>query len=157
MVPIDALDSKILKSLQVNGRVKQIELARELGVAQSTLLERIRRLEDQGFILGYKAIVNPEKLGLMIHAFISVSLNDHGAEIIEQFENAIHQMPEIRACYHLTGRLDYLVLVSTKDMKQLRELLKFQISGLPGFGRAETFVIFSEIKSNQGFFIDQNP
>jgi len=155
--PIDTLDGKILKGLQTNGRVKQIELARELGVAQSTLLERIRKLEDQGFIWGYKAIINPEKLGLMVQAFISVSLKHHEAEIIEQFEEAIHQTPDIRACYHLTGRLDYLVLVSAKDLKHLGELVKSKIAGLPGFGRAETFMIFSEIKSDQGFPIKLNP
>jgi Lrp/AsnC family leucine-responsive transcriptional regulator len=109
---MDLLDSKILKALQASGRKKNAELARELGVAPSTMMERIRRLEESGVLQGYRASIDPQKLGVNIQAFISVTLSRHETEVIRQFEESIRKMPHIRACYHLTGRFDYLLHVS---------------------------------------------
>ena len=141
--------------MQSNGRTKVTELSRELGVAQSTLLERVRKLEEQGFIEGYRALINPEKMGLTVQAMIAVTLNQHEAEIIRQFEEGIRRIPNVRVCYHLTGRFDYLIYVGAKDINELGKLVKTKIAGLPGFGMSETFVIFSEIKSDQGWPIEE--
>ncbi|RTZ97486.1 MAG: hypothetical protein DSY90_07430 [Deltaproteobacteria bacterium] len=140
--------------MQANARVKQVELARKLGVAQSTVLERVRRLEEQGVIKGYKADIDPGKLGLSVQAFVSVTLNRHGADIIRKFEDGIRAMSFVRTSYHLTGRFDYLLHVAVKDLEQLGALVKTQIASLPGFGKSETFVIFSGIKEDRGWPID---
>jgi Lrp/AsnC family leucine-responsive transcriptional regulator len=143
--------------MQANARVKQVELARNLDVAQSTVLERVRRLEEQGYIKGYKATIDPEKLNLSVQAFVSVTLKRHGVEIIRKFEDGIRAMSFVRTCYHLTGRFDYLLHVAVRDLEQLGVLVKTQIASLPGFGKSETFVIFSEIKADIGWPIDVTP
>ena len=148
---IDHLDAYIIREMQANARVKQVELARNLGVAQSTVLERVRRLEEQGVIQGYKAIIDPEKLDLSVQAFVSVTLKRHGAEIIRKFEDGIRAMAFVRTCYHLTGRFDYLLHVAVRDLEELGAMVKTQIASLPGFGKSETFVIFSEIKADNGW------
>lgn len=136
--------------MQENARVKNIEIARDLGVAQSTVLERVRRLEDQGFIKGYRAIIDPEKLGLNIQAFVSVTMQRHEAETIRRFEEGARHLSGVRACYHLTGRFDYLLHVMVKDLHELGNLVKSGIAALDGYGKSETFVIFSEIKEDDG-------
>ena len=151
---IDTLDTNILKGLQTNGRTKVTELSRELGVAQSTLMERVRKLEEQGIIEGYRALINPEKMGLTVQAMIALTLNRHESEVIRRFEDGIRHIPDIRVCYHLTGRFDYLLHVAAKDINELGKLVKTKIAELPGFGMSETFVIFSEIKSDRGWPIE---
>ncbi len=143
-----------MEFLQGNARIKNAEMARELGVAQSTLLERVRRLEEQGLITGYRAIIDPEKLGLNIQAFVSVSMQRHEAETIRRFEEGVRELHGVRACYHLTGRFDYLLHVAVKDLEELGKLVKTEIAGLDGYGKSETFVIFSEIKPDEGLSID---
>ena len=152
---MDLLDLKILKALQASGRKKNSELARELEVAPSTIMERIRRLEESGVLQGYRASIDPQKLGLHIQAFISVTLSRHETEIIRQFEEGIRKMPHIRACYHLAGRFDYLLHVFVADLDQLGRLVKTRITALPGFGKSETFLIFSEIKTDNGLPIPE--
>ena len=153
---MDLLDLKILKALQTSGRKKNTELARELGVAPSTMMERIRRLEESGVLQGYRASIDPHKLGLNIQAFISVTLSRHETEIIRQFEESIRKTPHIRACYHLTGRFDYLLHVFVGDLDQLGKLIKTRITALPGFGKSETYLVFSEIKSDNGLPVSEN-
>ena len=153
---MDLLDLKILKALQSSGRKKNTELARELGVAPSTMMERIRRLEESGVLQGYRASIDPHKLGLHIQAFISVTLSRHETEIIRQFEESIRKTPHIRACYHLTGRFDYLLHVFVGDLDQLGKLIKTRITALPGFGKSETYLVFSEIKSDNGLPVSEN-
>lgn len=151
---LDKLDLKILETLQTNARTKQIEMARELGVAQSTMLERVRRLEEQGVIRGYRAVIDPEELGLHVQAFIAVTLNHHNTLGIQEFEGGVRLLPDVRACYHTTGRFDYLLHVSAPDLKKLGDLVKTEIASLPSFGTSETLIVFSETKPDKGWPID---
>ena len=153
---MDDLDLRILQILQNSGRKKNAELARELGVPPSTMLERIRRLEESGVLRGYRATLDPSMLGLSIQAFISVILSQHESDIIRKFEEGIRQIPNVRACYNLTGRFDYLLHVATKDLDQLGKLIKTQITALPGFGKSESFLVLSEVKSDEGLPVAQD-
>jgi Lrp/AsnC family leucine-responsive transcriptional regulator len=146
----------ILELLQENARTKNIDMARDLEVAQSTVLERVRRLEDRGAIKGYRAILDPKKLGLNVQAFVSVSMQRHEVEIIKKFEGGIRKLPGVRACYHLTGRFDYLLHVVVKNLEELGKLVKSQIAALDGYGKSETFVIFSEVKPDEGIPVHTN-
>ncbi|CAB1079848.1 hypothetical protein D1AOALGA4SA_7550 [Olavius algarvensis Delta 1 endosymbiont] len=148
---MDHLDRKILGAFQKDARVKNADLARELGVAPSTMLERVRRLEDRGYFDGFKALVNPEKLGLDVQALISVSLGQHSTQTIRPFEEAVKSIPNIMVCYHVTGRFDYMLHIVAKNLKELGTLVKEQIASLPGVGKTETFLIFSEIKNENGY------
>ena len=152
---MDTLDRKILRALQKDARVKNADLARELGVAPSTMLERVRRLEERGYFSGFKAIINPEKLGFGVQALISVSLGQHSTQTIRPFEQAVQSIPNIMTCYHVTGRFDYMLLVVAKNLKELGVLVKEQIASLPGVGKTETFLVFSEIKNDNGYPLDE--
>ena len=152
---MDALDHKILRAFQQDARVKNAELARKLGVAPSTTLERVRRLEERGYINGYKAIVNPQKLGLGVQALVSVSLGQHSTKTIRPFEQAVKSIPNIMVCYHVTGRFDYFFHIVAKNLKELGILVKEKIAAMPGVGKTETFLVFSEIKNDNGYPLEQ--
>lgn len=151
---MDDIDLNILKSLQSNGRQKHNELARRLNIAQSTVSERVKRMESQGVIKGYRAIVDTDQLGLAIKAFISIRLARHEKDTIHKFEDRIREIPQVQACYHLTGRYDYLLHVVAADLDELGGLVKNVIAELPGYVTSETFVIFSEVKSEGGLPIE---
>ena len=152
---MDALDRNILRALQRDARVKNAALARDMGVAPSTMLERVRRLEDRGYFSGFKAVVNPEKLGLTVQAMISVSLGQHSTKTIRPFEKAVKSIPNILVCYHVTGRFDYILHVVAKNLNQLGILVKERIASMPGVGKTETFLVFSEIKNDNGYPLDE--
>jgi Lrp/AsnC family transcriptional regulator, leucine-responsive regulatory protein len=147
---LDDIDSRILQALQTNGRQKHNELARYLNLAQSTVAERVKRMESQGIIKGYRAVLDATRLGLSVRAFISIRLGRHEKEIIHAFEEQIRSIPHVQACYHLTGRYDYLLHVLVADLDGLGRLVKDVIAELPGLVTSETFVIFSEIKADEG-------
>jgi len=148
---MDDLDHKILRALQKDAGRKNADLAKNLGVAPSTMLERVRRLKERGYFDGYRAIINPEKLGYTIQALISVSLSEHSTETIRPFEKAVKKIPNILTCYHVTGRFDYIIQVVAKNLNHLGLLVKEHIASIPGVGKTETFIVFSEIKKENGY------
>ncbi len=148
---MDEIDRKILSALQSNARAKKSTLARELNMPATTLQERIRKLEERGIITGYKAIIDPEKLDLKVQAFVAVTLDSHESSDIRKFETGIKAIPNIKACYHLSGRFDYLLHVVAEDLIALGDLVKTRFTALPDFGRCETFLVFSEIESNRNW------
>ena len=146
---MDQTDYNILSALQQNAREKKSVLARKLGIPATTLQERIRRLEKKGVIEGYKYALNAEKVGLGVQAFIAVSLKHHESNAIREFERGVTEIPCIRASYHLSGRFDYMLHISVKDLEALGNLVKTEITTLPDFGKCETFLVFSEMQSNK--------
>ena len=151
---MDKIDKSILESLQKNARIKNSTLARTLDLPPTTLQERIKRLEKNKIIKGYRAEIGYEKLGLNVQAFVAVTLNRHEPNDIREFEKGIRNLPNIRECFHLSGRFDYLLHVMVKDLPELGELVKKGITALPDFGRCETFLVFSEVKSNGDWLLD---
>ncbi len=147
---MDEIDRKILESLQANARVKNSTLARELNMPPTTLKERIKRLEERGVIKGYRAVIDQKMLGLDVMAFIGVTLNRHEYSHIREFEKGIKKIPSIRACYHMSGRFDYMLHVAARNLEELGDLVKTGVTALPDFGRCETFLIFSEIMPDRG-------
>lgn len=151
---MDALDRRIVAALQHNGRKSNAELARELAVAPSTMLERLRRLEERGVITGYHAAVDPAALGLTVQGFICVMLDRHHVDNIREFEREIVGIEAVKACYHTTGRFDYVLHVAARDLNHLGELVKEQIATIAGIGKAETFLVLSEVKPDAGWPFD---
>ena len=147
---MDKLDRKILRALQEDGRKKNVDLAREFGVAPSTMLERVNRLESRGQLRGYRAIVDPKALGLLVQGFVAVNLSQHITDQIKNFERRVQSFSFVRACYHVSGSFDYILHVTAEDLEHLGRLVKDQIAALPGVGKTETFLVFSEIKSDRG-------
>jgi Lrp/AsnC family leucine-responsive transcriptional regulator len=154
---MDDLDAQILGALQRDGRAKNADLAREFGVAPSTMLERVRRLEERGIIRGYRAVADLKALGLTVQGFVMVILDRHNTELIRRLEEEIQSIPHVRSCFHLTGRFDYMLQVAARDLDHLGDLIKSQIATIPGIGRLETFVILSEVKRDESPSILDRP
>ena len=148
---MDALDRQILVKLQEDGNLTNARLAETLGLSQSAMSERVRRLEQEGHILGYRALVNPASLGLGLQAFVAAELIRHGSDCIEEFERGVVQLPDVRACYHLAGRFDYLLHVAVRDLEHLGRLVKKDIAAIPGVDKVETMLVFSEVKPDEGW------
>jgi len=133
---MDAIDRKIISVLQEKGRVTNVELARMNDLAPSSMLERVRRLEEKGVITGYRAVLNPKELGYGIEAMVMVCLDRHQASGIEDFETGIRQVSEVKACYHLAGRYDYFLHVAVRDIEHLGDLIKHRLSAIGGVEKA---------------------
>ncbi|MCF6249528.1 MAG: Lrp/AsnC family transcriptional regulator [Desulfobacula sp.] len=151
---MDIIDKQILKALQQDGRKKNNKLAKAAGLAPSTMLDRVKKLEDKGILKGYRAVVDPAKLGLMAQGFACISLDRHRVKDIEGLESEIKKIPSVRACYHITGRFDYLLHVVAPDLSDLGTLIKEKLATIPGMGKIETFIVYDEVKPDQGWPID---
>jgi Lrp/AsnC family leucine-responsive transcriptional regulator len=148
---VDALDRGILIELQQDGSLTNARLAQALGLSQSAMSERVRRLEQDGHIVGYRALVNPASLGIGLQAFVAAELNHHSTASIESFERGIVTLKDVRACYHVAGRFDYLLHVAVRDLEHLGHLIKFDIAAIPGVDKVETMLVYSEVKSDAGW------
>jgi Lrp/AsnC family leucine-responsive transcriptional regulator len=151
---MDDLDRKTLIALQQNGRITNVDLARQFGVAPSTMLERLRRLEEHGLVRGYRAIIDPKAVGLTLQGFVAVVLTRHDKAFIRSFEDGIQHIPNVRACYHITGRFDYLLYMAARDLAHWGELVKERIAAINGIAKLESFLVLSEIKEDQGWPVD---
>jgi len=148
---VDALDRRILVKLQEDGNLTNARLAQELGLSQSAMSERVRRLEQEGHIAGYRALVNPASLGLGLQAFVAAELIGHQTDWIDSFERGVVALKDVRACYHVTGRFDYLLHVAVRDLEHLGQLVKHDIAAIPGVDKVETMLVFSEVKPDAGW------
>lgn len=148
---MDALDRRILVRLQEDGGLTNARLAEDLGLSQSAMSERVRRLEQDGHIAGYRALIDPASLGLGLQAFVAAELVRHEAACIESFERGVVAMADVRACYHVAGRFDYLLHVAVRDLEHLGRLIKHDIAAIPGVDRVETMLVYSEVKPDAGW------
>lgn len=151
---MDALDLEILRSLQKNARRSNTDLARALGVVPSTILERVRRLEQSGVITGYRALLNASALGLGTQALVTATLAYDQIDAVERFDNSVRDIANVRACYGLTGRYDYMLQVIAQDMSHLRDILHTKINTIPGPVKTETFIVLGEVKADAGLPLD---
>jgi Lrp/AsnC family transcriptional regulator, leucine-responsive regulatory protein len=148
---MDDLDRDILIALQQDGRETNARLAERLGLSQSAMHERVRRLERGGVIRGYRADVAPEALGVGLQAFVTAELEAHHRDHIETFERGILRVPAIHACYHITGRFDYLLHIAVQDLDHLGRLIKHDLAAVPGVAKLETLLVLGEVKSATGW------
>jgi len=148
---MDTLDRQILIQLQQDGSLTNARLAQALGLSQSAMSERVRRLEQDGHITGYRALVDPASLGLGLQAFVAAELNHHSTASIQSFEQGVMTLQAVRACYHVAGRFDYLLHVAVRDLEHLGHLIKYDIAAIPGVDKVETMLVYSEVKSDEGW------
>ncbi|GAB2643118.1 Lrp/AsnC family transcriptional regulator [Emticicia sediminis] len=121
---LDNVDKQILGLLQKNAKLTIKELAEELNLTTSPIFERIKRLEKEGVIEGYVALLNPERVGKGQVVFCNVSMPIYTKENIENFEHIVRSMPQVLECYHLAGLVDYQLKVYVKDIKEYDDFLK---------------------------------
>ncbi len=145
-VELDKIDLQILKILQQNGRITNLQLSNEIGLSPAPTLERVRKLENSGYILSYHALVDEEKLGLGIKTFIQVSLDFHKNNTIQTFLEEVQEIKEITECHHVTGQCDFLLKVYVKDIKAYEQLIMQKISRITVLKTFQTMIIMSTNK-----------
>jgi len=143
---LDKTDLKILKTLQENGRITNLQLSNEIGLSPAPTLERVRKLEKAKFIMSYHALANSEKLGIGIKALIQISLARQVENAIQNFTKLVMEIPEIVECYQVTGRFDYQMMIMVEDIAAFEKLISEQLSKIEEIGSMESYVILSTVK-----------
>ncbi len=143
--PLDRIDAALVGLLQQNARWTNKELAARVGLAESSTLARVRRLEERGVLRGYHAEVAPWALGIGLEALIAVRLTRHAREIVERFREHCRTLPNVLAAYNIGGTDDFLVHVGVADAEALRELILTAISTRPEVAHIETHLIFDRV------------
>lgn len=144
---IDDLDRVILRELQNNSRISNVELARKVNLSPPAVHARVRRLEQLGYIATYTALLDREKMGYTMLCFIHVQLQMHQLEQVNHFREAVALMPEVLECHHVTGEHDYLLKVAIRDRKDLERFVMDQLTPISGVARIYTSLVLSEIKT----------
>ena len=143
---LDRIDRKILAELQADGRLPVTGLADRVGLSKTPCQQRVRRLEEAGYIRGYTALLDLEKLGSGHLAFVEVKLNDTRDQALEAFNSAVLKLPEVEQCHMIAGDFDYLLKVRTKDIADYRRVLGEALSQLPHVANTSTFVVMESVK-----------
>jgi Lrp/AsnC family leucine-responsive transcriptional regulator len=143
---LDQFDRQIIDILSREGRLSITKLAKRIGLSNSPCQARLKRLQDQGYILGYRAILDPQKLRLEHVAFTEVKLSDTTERALSKFNEAVLKIPEIEQCHMIAGAFDYLLKVRTTDIRAYRRILGETISNLPHVANTSTYVSMQSVK-----------
>jgi Lrp/AsnC family transcriptional regulator, leucine-responsive regulatory protein len=143
---LDKIDLQILRILQQNGRITNLQLSIEIGLSPAPTLERVRKLENAGYIKSYHALVDEELLGLGIKTFIQIQLDFHKNNTIQTFVEEVKQIKEITECHHVAGQCDFLLKVYVKDIKTYEQLIMEKISKISVVKTFQTMMIMSTSK-----------
>ncbi|MBN1981935.1 MAG: Lrp/AsnC family transcriptional regulator [Chitinivibrionales bacterium] len=154
MQKIDEINKKILHILQENATITNSELANQIGLAPATTLERVKKLEKHGIINKYVALINYEKIGKTIIAFVEVSLKEHASHATKQFGKDISKIPEVLECFHITGSNDFLIKIITADIKSYEDFAINKLAAIPNIGKINTIFVLSTIKSQTAVLLD---
>lgn len=145
MRELDRIDCEILAALQKNARLPNKDLAERLGIAQSTCLERVRRMVEEGILTGFHARVDPKAVGIGLQALVAIRLSRHSRELVEAFRAHALSVPEVVALYHLSGANDFLLHVAVRDAEHLRELALTAFTERPEVAHMETALAFEHV------------
>ncbi|HLS67756.1 MAG TPA: Lrp/AsnC ligand binding domain-containing protein [Kiloniellales bacterium] len=145
---LDRIDRRILRTLQEDGRLSNVELARRVGLSATPCLERVRRLERAGYIIGYRALLSPHKLDAALLAFVQVTLDRTTPDAFEQFRTTVVAMPEVLECHMVAGGFDYLLKVRVRDMGAYRRFLGETLTAIRGISQTHTYVVMEEVKAD---------
>ena len=143
---LDQLDLNILKKLQENGKITNLQLSKDIGLSPAPTLERVKKLENQGFIQSYHALVQESKLNLGITAFMQISLIRQRDNAISNFINQINQIDEVMECYNVTGQADYLLKIIVADIIAFDFLVKEKLSLIDEIRNMHSMIVISKDK-----------
>jgi|SRR5690606_32202352 Lrp/AsnC family leucine-responsive transcriptional regulator len=144
-VDLDDFDRKIIAALIEDGRMTVTDLARAVGLSKTPCQVRLRRLIDAGVITGFRAIVDPAKLGMDHVAFAEVKLSDTREQALREFNAAVRRIPEVEECHMIASSFDYLLKVRTSDIRRYRTVLGEKISSLPHVASTSTYVAMETV------------
>jgi Lrp/AsnC family transcriptional regulator, leucine-responsive regulatory protein len=145
---LNPADRRILAQLQTDGRITNAELARRVHLSPSACLERTKRLEREGYIERYTAVLNAQKLGAGMVVFVEVSLHDLSEAVFREFHDGVLKIAEIQECHLVAGGFDYILKVRVADMNDYRKLLGDILSRLPHVRETRTYVVMEEVKAS---------
>lgn len=150
---MDAIDHRLVQLLQANGRATQLELAKEIKLSQPATAERIRKLEDQGVIRGYRAQVDAAALGKDVTAFVGLSI-EH-PKYFEGFAKKVLALDEVLECHRVAGNDSYLLKVKTQNTATLDALLVETLRTIAGVTRTHTTIVLSSVKETTHVHVDE--
>jgi len=138
MIDLDAVDRSILRNLQNDGRMSNADLAEAIGLSPSACHRRVRRLETDGAIERYAALVNRDAVGRGVSVFVEISLESQREELLDEFEAAVQEVPHVMSCHLMAGMSDYLVHVTCEDVADYETIHREHIAVLPGVTRVRS-------------------
>ena len=148
MADLDDIDRRIVATLQAEGRLPIVDLAEKIGLSPTPCQRRVKRLEEEGVITRYAALVSPSAMGLGLQALVQVTLDDHSEKTVEAFEAAIRARPEVVACYAVTGDMDFLVHVFVPDLAAFSEFALKALLRMSGVKGTRSSFIMQAVKSD---------
>ena len=145
----DAIDLRILNELQENGRQSIVELAGRIHLTKTPCSERVKRLERDGVIKGYRAVIDPTRVDKSHVTVVHINLSKTESNVFENFARAVAEIPEVESCLMIAGSFDYMLKVRTRDIAEFRELLGERITNLPGVLQTHSFAVMETITDRQ--------
>jgi len=150
-IKLDGIDKKILRALIADGKIANNQLSEKVGLSSSQCWQRVRRLEEEGFIEGYSANLNQAKLGQPELVLIEITLDRHDDETLQNFGNAMTALPEVLEVHLITGEYDYLVKVAVSGTRGYEEFLRNQLYRVPGIRHSRSSFALRCLKRAQAF------
>jgi len=147
---LDRIDKKILELLQHDGRMTNAALAKRVNLSATPCLERVRKLERSGFIKGYHALLDAERMGSGFVTFVTVTLDRTTEDVFERFARRVQELPEITECHMIGGGFDYILKVRTADMAGFREFLGASLTSLPEIAQTHSYFVMETIVEDDG-------
>lgn len=147
-ITLDRIDRSILRELQADGRMPNVELSKRVGLSATPCLERVKRLEKQGFIKGYTALIAAEKLNAALLVFVEIRLDRTSPDVFDEFKRSVIDLPQVLECHLVSGDFDYLIKARVADMLAYRNLLGETLLTLPGVSGSRTYVVMEEVKES---------
>ncbi len=143
---LDEVDRTILDWLQEDSSITNVELARRLGLAPATTLDRVKKLKQRGVIKSHVVLVDPARVGQGTTAFVEVALAAHQADLVKAFRDSVSALPEVLECHHISGEYDYLLKVVAEDIGRYEDFLLGKLVATPNVGKIHTSFVLSTVK-----------
>jgi DNA-binding Lrp family transcriptional regulator len=155
-VKLDRIDLRILRELQADGRMTNVELAQRVSISAPPCLRRVRALEEAGFIRGYHADLAPDRLGYGVTVFAQVSLVSHTEADLSRFEELVKDWPLVRECYMMVGEADFLLKVVAEDWDAYQRFLTTQLTAMPNFHTVRSGLVVRPSKRDPGVPVEED-
>ena len=149
MTKLDTKDRQILRELARNGRISNLELAEKVALSPSACLRRVATLEKSGTIAGYRAVLDPAKMGIGFLAYLTVGLREHNKKSQSAFETAMSHAPEVRECHNITGSFEYLLRVEAESLVAYKQFHTDVLGALPQVSTIQTYVVMGSPKDER--------
>ena len=151
---LDRIDRRILMVLQKHGRIANVELARRVNLTPTPCLERVKRLEKEGFITDYVALIDPARANAALCAYIEVQLTHSTTAAFKRFNQHMLDLPEVLECQMVAGGFDYLIKIRVADMHHYQRFLGEKLASIEGISQTHTYVVIQDVKSNTALQIN---